>query len=308
MKLVSLVFSFRNESDNILEMVTRVENLFAILPDYHCELIYVNDLSTDDSLSLLRSLRDAGKPIKILNMSRRFGVTPCVLEGMKFAKGDAIVYLDSDLQDPPELISEMLKCYEAGFDVVHTKRTKRLGEPKFKIWITNIAYKIINVFSDIDLPQNVGDYKLLSRRAVEHILGLKEYDPYMRGLAIWVGFKQTTIEYVRDPRLHGDTSFPLIGKGPVNEFIRGITSFSAGPLYISFICSVVLFVFAILLALYAVAAKYVGIAAPGSSGIILIMSLMFSFLFMTNGIMGIYIAKIYYQVKGRPRAIVESVE
>ena len=151
MKLLSVVFSFRNEEGNIKELVERVHNSLQNSSSWKYELIFVNDDSTDDSENILLKLQK-NYPIKIINMSRKFGVDPCVLAGFRNAEGEAIVYLHTDLQDPPELIPDLLKKYEEGFDIVHTIRTKRKGETKFRMFVTKIAYYLINILSDINLP------------------------------------------------------------------------------------------------------------------------------------------------------------
>ena len=157
-------------------------------------------------------------------MSRNFGVGPCVLAGFKNSKGDAVIYMDSDLQDPPEIIRELVIEHEKGSEIVHTIRTKRLGESKIKMFLTVIAYKIINYFSDIPLDVNAGDFKLISRKALDKILELSEFRPYIRGLSVWVGYKQAKIYYVREGRSSGISKFSLFGSGPINEFLTGITN------------------------------------------------------------------------------------
>ena len=175
MKLISFVFSFRNEEKNLKNLVDRVHKAVKKTGNWSYELIFVNDDSTDNSEKTLLDLQKEF-PIKIINMSRRFGTNPCTLAGFENCSGDCIIYMDSDLQDPPELITELVKQHEKGFDIVHTKRTKRLGEPKSKLFFTNMAYTIIDKLSDIDLEKNVGDFKLISRRALDKILEQKEYN------------------------------------------------------------------------------------------------------------------------------------
>jgi len=304
--LISFVFSFRNEEENIDELVKRTKKTIDSIKNCHYEMIFVNDASTDNSLQLLQRLQKKF-PIIIINMSRNFGVTPCVLAGFENSNGDAVIYMDSDLQDPPELAKKLISSFRKGFDVVHTTRIKREGEGRFKMWLTKKAYNIINYFSSLHLPENTGDFKLISRRAVNHILSLKEYDPYMRGLSIWVGFKQDFIKYNRDPRFSGTTKFPLLSKNPVNEFIRGLTSYSAAPLYVSLVIGFFTFIISILLILFALFSKIMGISAPGSSGILIFMALFNAIILTTIGLMGIYIARIYYEVKQRPRYIISEV-
>ena len=168
-------------------------------------------------------------------MSRKFGVDPCVLAGFRNCSGDAIIYLHSDQQDPPEIIPELIKKHEEGNEIVHTIRTKRLGESKFRMFITKIAYKTIHSLSDINLPIQAGDYKLISRKAIDHILEQKEFRPYVRGLSVWVGFKQDFIFYEREPRGEGESKMPLLSAGPITDFINGVTSYSLKPLYLGII-------------------------------------------------------------------------
>jgi len=304
--LLSYVFSFRNEEQNIPELVRRVADVTDGMTDIEYEIIFVNDDSTDNSLELLQELQKK-YPITIINMSRRFGVTPCVLAGFAQAKGEAIVYFDTDLQDPPELVPQLVEKFRQGAEVVHTTRTSRKGEGKFKLWLTRQAYRVINLFSDIELPENTGDFKLLSARVVKHVLALDEYDPYMRGLSIWVGFKQDFVYYERDPRWGGETKFPVLSRGPAKEFVRGLTAYSAAPLYVSFIIGLLTCLFALGLIIYALVTKLLGVSAPGASSVLIAVAFFSGIVLITNGVIGIYIARIYYEVKNRPRYIIREI-
>ena len=240
-------------------------------------------------------------------MSRSFGTGPCVLAGLKQANGDAAIYMDSDLQDPPEIIPDLIKKFENGIDVVHTKRTKRLGESKFKMFLTKIAYFAINITSEIPLAVNVGDFKLLSKRVLKHVNSLSEYNPYIRGLSVWIGFKQDYVEYVRQGRFSGKTKFKNLWSGPLPQFLRGITSFSTAPLYIGIIIGIFTILFSLILIVYAVYSKIAGIAIPGSSGVLIAISFFSGIILMSIGIIGIYIARIYEQTQGRPRYIIKNI-
>ena len=307
MKLISFVFSFRNEEKNLKSLIDRVHKSVKKTQNWDYELIFVNDDSTDNSENILLDLQKQF-PIKIINMSRRFGTNPCVLAGFENCSGDCIIYMDSDLQDPPELITELVKQHEKGFDIVHTKRTKRLGEPKFKLFFTNIAYTIIHKLSDINLEKDVGDFKLISKRALDKILEQKEYNPYIRGLSVWVGFKQTYIDYVREAREAGESKFSLFAEGPVTQFIRGVTSYSLKPLYLGVLLGFFAFLFSILLIIYAFYAKASGIAVPGTTGILIVISFFSGALLSTIGIMGIYLARIFEQTKGRTRYVIKDIK
>ena len=307
MKLISLIFSFKNEEKNLDELVKRVHNTISKLNNYDYELIFVNDASDDNSEKILNNLQKTF-PITIINMSRTFGVGPCVLAGFKHAQGDCIIYMDSDLQDPPELIEKLIIEFENGSDIVHTIRTERLGESKFKLIVTKIAYKIINFLSDIKLPIEAGDFKLISKKALEKILKQKEFRPYIRGLSVWVGFKQTYVNYVRDARSQGSTKFPLFSAGPVSQFISGVTAYSLKPLYFGILVGMFSIVFSICLIIYALYMKFTNIAVPGTAGIIITISFFSGIVLLTLGIIGLYLARIFEEVRGIDSYIIKEIK
>ncbi len=303
--LISVVFSFRNEEKVISELVRRTVDVLVRLGPY--ELIFVNDASTDSSADVLQSLRATNDDIKIINMSRRFGVTPCVIAGMAEAKGDVVIYMDSDLQDPPEIIPELLRKWKEGAEVVHTVRTKRHGESLLKMWVTVFAYKMINAFSDIDFYENAGDFKLLSRRAVAELLKLNEHDPYLRGLSFWIGFSQAVVRYERDPRFSGDSKFGLFRSvNPYKEFVRGITSFSGAPLYFALILGFFVSIVSFLALGYVLLNKLMGFNMPGWTAIMAATLFLSGVILFTIGILGVYLGRIYEQLRGRPRYIVDN--
>ena len=305
MKLISLVFSFKNEELNLKELVLRIEKSLEKLKNWNYEFIFVNDASTDGSETILLELQK-NHPITIINMSRTFGEMPCFLAGFKHASGDAIVYMPSDLQDPPELIPNLITEYEKGFDVVHTIRSKRLGESGFKMFLTNVAYKIINYFSEIELPINAGDFKLVSKRALKNILEQKEFR-YMRGLSVWVGYKQAFVKYVRQPRFAGTTKYSLFGPGPIKEFINGVTSYSLKPLYIGLLLGFVSFLIAIIILIYTLLLKITGNSVPGLALIYTTISFFSGSILLTLGVLGIYLARIFEETRSRQSYIIKDI-
>jgi len=307
MKLVSIVFSFRNEEKNLKELISRVDTAFKKIKNYKYELIFVNDDSNDNSEKILEELQESYM-IKIINMSRTFGVGPCVLAGFKHSSGDCVVYLDSDLQDPPEVIPKLLTEFEKGHDVVHTVREKRLGESGIKLFFTKLAYKTINRLSEIDLPIEAGDFKLISKRVLQKILSQKEFRPYVRGLSVWVGYKQSFVYYTREARAHGKSKFSLFSKGPITEFINGVTSYSLKPLYIGIFLGFFSLLFSVALIAYAFYAKFNDLAIPGTTGILIAVSFFSGILLFTLGIMGIYIARIFEQARGREKYIIKEIK
>lgn len=302
---LSVIFSFRNEEDVLDELANRViTSINKVGCDY--ELIFVNDDSTDRSLEILRDLAEQNDRIKVITMSRRFGVHPCVLAGLRYASGDVVVYMDADLQDPPELISAMVDKYRMGADVVNMTRSERRGESTMKMWITKMAYKTINALSDIPIPENTGDFKLLSRRVVDNLLSLQESDPFMRGLVYWVGFRQDSIEYVREIRFAGDTHFSIFGSGPIKEFIRGATSFSVAPLYLSLIIGLISTAVSFIMLASILVQKIMGMNLPGWTAIMSAILFIGGTLHLCFGLTGVYVGKIHIQARNRPLYIVQS--
>ena len=299
--LVSIVFSFRNEAENLPELIRQVgEVLESCMIDY--ELIFVNDCSSDASPDILKGLCAKDKRIKIVNLSRRFGYNQGFLIGIKYAAGDIVITMDADLQDPPQLIPQMIEKYRQGADVVHTVRSDRKGESVVKSGLTRMAYKLIRLVAGLDLIENAGNFKLFSRRAVDRMAQFDEKEPYFRGLAAWVGFEQVQVSYVRQKRFAGKTHFPILrSTGPIKEFINGLTSFSMLPLVAPIILT--LFGFMVWLTV-TVALLLTGSLIENLPLAIVSLAVLMNMFFI--GIMGIYIHKIWNEVNSRPLGIVES--
>jgi len=312
--LFSIVFSFRNEAEVLEELIKRVRAVMGQLAfDY--EMIFVNDDSTDASLEVLLKEREKDANIKIINMSRRFGVHQCALAGLRATSGDAVVYMDCDLQDPPEVIPAMVEKWRKGAEIVHTTRTKRKGESRIKLFLTGMAYRFLNLISETKILPNSGDFKLLSRRAVNELVKLEEnelvkleeYDPFMRGLVHWIGFKQENIYYEREPRHKGRTHFPLLGWGPMKEFERGVITFSAAPLrlslFLGFAISFLSFACFIIILLN----KLLGWNdLPGWTAIMSSIFFLNGIVLFTIGVFGLYLGRIYRDVAKRPNYIIRS--
>ena len=298
--LLSIIFSFRNEEDVLSELIRRVN---AVLSEQQVdyELIFVNDDSNDGSQDLLINERAKNPRIKIINMSRRFGVSECVMAGMVYASGDAIVHMDTDLQDPPEVIPELIAKWQAGADVVYTVRTKRDGENPLKMLLTRMAYRAINAASEIDLPVNAGDFRLLDRKVSDRFLKLEEKDPYTRGLIPWLGGRQEAVYYQREARAGGEAHFSMFRNlNPYKTFISGLTSFSMAPIFLTILLGGgvggLSLVWLLLLGS--------GVVEGGAwvSFILLLWgSLMFSL-----GFVGIYVGRTYKDVRGRPAYIIKD--
>jgi len=302
---LSVVFSFRNEEQGLDELLARMRQVLDPLPLSY-ELIFVNDDSSDRSLDILTGYRESDKRIKIVTMSRRFGFYPCVMAGFANASGDAVVYMATDLQDPPELLPEMIEKFRQGADVVNTVRTKRLGESRLKMWLTRKAYRIINLASDVELPENMGDFKLLSRRVLDHLLALDERDPYLRGIVRWLGFRQETVSYERPARFSGSTHFPLFGRAPAEEFVRGITAFTAAPLYLVLLYGFLISLLSFLYLFIVILQKFLGFNLPGWTAIMATILFLGGNILLAIGFLGLYIGRIYRQIQHRPRYIIKD--
>jgi dolichol-phosphate mannosyltransferase len=296
--LLSIVLSFRNEADLLQELTSR---LTRVLEQSGCrhELIFVDDASTDGSEGVLRSIAAQDARVRVIRMSRRFGPSECVFAGLRHAAGDAAVFMDTDLQDPPELLPALIARWRDGADVVHTVRTRRLGESRMKMAFTGLAYRLIRALADIDLQVEAGDFKLLSRRAVDALLSTNEVDPYLRGLAVWVGFRQESVSYERQPRGAGVSHFPFFSPNPWRTVLSGLTSFSVLPLLIWGPLGLLL-----------CAASLPGLimAAAGSgSQTLLIVSLVLllgGLQMMALGVIGLYVARVFRQSRARPAYII----
>jgi len=298
MALISVVLSFRNEAPLIPELIARVTGALAQTDCAH-ELIFVNDASTDQSLEILTTHAAADPRIKVITMSRRFGPSECVLAGLRYAQGDAAIFMDTDLQDPPELLPTLIKCWQDGSDVVHTVRTARAAESAVKMALTRVAYRLIRAISDLDLRVEAGDFKLLSRRAVQAVLTLPETDPYLRGLAVWVGFRQEYIPYERAPRAAGVTHFPFFSPNPWRTVLSGLTSFSVTPLLIWGPLGA-----AVMLAGLGALVWSLMVDATSWQWVLTAVLILSGMQLLGLGVIGLYLARVYRDGRRRPAYVV----
>ena len=304
--LLSVVLSFRNEVEVIPELLRRLTGVLTALPIEY-ELIFVNDASVDDSLGFLTREASRDRHLRIITMSRRFGPVECAMAGLAFAKGAAVVLIDADLQDPPELIPSLVDRWREGADVVYTVRAARRGDSLVRRSVTRAAYRILQAVANIDLPVEAGDFRLMSRRVVDELLKLPERTPYLRGLVPWVGFKQVPVYYERQPRFAGRTHFPLFSLNPWRTFLAGLTSFSTAPLVVLFPLGLTLMVGSTFGVALLTASRIWGTSAPLWWWVALGLALLGGAQVTALGIIGLYLARMYDDVRGRPRYIVGSV-
>ena len=303
--LISVVFSFRNERQNIPTLITRLDAMFA-RTDVNYELLFVNDASDDGSLEALIDQRARNPRVKVINMSRRFGVSECARAGMTASSGDATIIMDADLQDPPELIPQLIDKWRAGADVVHTVRTRRHGESAVKMMLTRLAYRIIHMGSSIELPVDAGDFKLLSRPALNHLLALRESDPYIRGLVVWIGFQQAFVPYERDARHAGSTHFPFFSRNPWKTFAMGLTSFSFMPLFATIALALAAIACATIVVLFVVLRQLIDHDVSATVALFAAMLVFWATTLAAIAAVSLYVIRIYKDVRNRPQYVVAS--
>lgn len=269
------------------------------------EIIFVNDGSSDKSCQEITKICEADKKIKLINFSRNFGHQLAITAGMDYAKGNAIVVIDADLQDPPSVILDMIKKWEEGYQVVYGKRKKRLGESVFKKVTASVFYRFLNNMSTIDMPKDVGDFRLIDRVVLDKLKTLPEHNRYVRGIIAWLGFNQTSVEFVRNSRELGETKYPL--KKMLQLASDGIVSFSAKPLKLATYIGTFTLCGSSIYLLYLIYRKFFTTKYIMSICFMLPISLIFnSIILICLGIIGEYIARIYDEAKGRPLYIVSS--
>jgi glycosyltransferase involved in cell wall biosynthesis len=296
---------------DFLSVIVPVYNEAAVLDEFHSQLrevlgatdcdfevIYIDDGSTDDSLAMLSAIRADEDTVAIIELSRNFGKEVALSAGLDHARGDAVVVIDADLQDPPELIHTFLREWRAGYDVVYGKRVDRRGESRMKILTAKWFYRTLNYLSEVEIPEDVGDFRLLSRRAVDALVSLPERHRYMKGLYAWIGFPQKSIPYVRQPREAGQTKWNYWRLW--NFALEGITSFSDVPLKIATYIGVLTSGVAIFYGLFLFIRTLIwGNPVPGYPSLIIVMLFLGGIQLICLGIIGEYLARTYAESKSR---------
>ena len=248
MKKISIVIPMYNEHEIANMCYKRINEVIKQLNNYEYEIIFINDGSKDNTQLILEEIAKEDKNVKILSFSRNFGHQAAVTAGIKYVTGDAIVIMDADLQDPPELIPDMLKLWEDGNEVIYGKRKARKGESLFKLMTAKMFYNTLNALSDVDIPKDTGDFRLVDRKVVDTINNLPEHNKFLRGFFSWVGFMQYAYEYERQERKAGKTKYPL--KKMLKLASDGIVSFSTKPLKIVGGLGIITIIISIIILIY----------------------------------------------------------
>lgn len=298
MKKVSVVIPMYYEEQVAEECYKRTSKVLKEISDkYNHEIIFVNDGSKDRTLSILEEITKKDEHVKIISFSRNFGHQAAVTAGLKYVTGDAIVIIDADLQDPPELIPEMLKKWEEGYEVIYGKRKTREGESAFKLLTAKAFYSTLNKLSDVEIPKDTGDFRLVDRKVVDVINSLPEHNKFLRGLFSWVGFEQCAFEYERKERFAGKTKYPL--KKMLKLASDGIISFSTKPLKIVGGLGIISVVISIIILIYSILSfvlKWNNLTA-GWTSIMCTMTFLSGTILISLWMIGEYIARIYDETK-----------
>lgn len=305
---VSIVVPVYREESNIKPFLQRTEKVFEKLQSPY-EIIFCLDPSPDNTEQIIMDEIKRNENIRLIKFSRRFGQPAATMAGIHFCKGDVCVVIDVDLQDPPELIEEMLVKWREGYKVVYAKRRSRKGETFLKTWISHFGYRVINNISDVSIPSDTGDFRLMDRRVVDEIKRLNESHGYLRGMVAFVGFKQTFVDYDRDERVSGVTNYNRY-LGSLRIAFNGIVGFSIRPLQLASLLGGLIAAGAFVLGLWILVEKVILHVemTPGLTWTIVLITFLSGVQLLSLGIMGEYVGRIYEEVKRRPQYIVEKTE
>lgn len=300
----SIIVPLYNEELVIEETYKRLTEVMARTGESY-ELVFVNDGSRDKTEQLAKRIIEKDKHVCLINFSRNFGHQTAISAGMDNARGQAVIVIDADLQDPPEVILQMIEKWKEGYDVVYGKRLARKGETVFKKVTAKVFYRFLSSLTNIDIPTDTGDFRLIDRKVCDAMKTIKEKNRYIRGLVSWVGFKQTSVEYVREERFAGETKYPL--KKMLKFASDAVTSFSDKPLRIAAYLGNTISIISFLYLLYVVIRKLtVGDFGEGWASIVAISLFFNGVVLVVLGIIGEYIGRIYDECKNRPLYIIDE--
>lgn len=309
--VVSIVVPLYDEAENVAPLLDRIRGVVdALSSEYEFEIVLVNDGSTDGTATAVRRAMERYRNVVLVSLSRNFGHQLAATAGLEVANGDAVVLMDGDLQDPPELVEAFLRKWRLGYDVVYAVRRTRPGESRFKLFTARAFYRIIKRLTNVAIPVDAGDFRLMSRRVVEALRRSPERNRFLRGMVSWVGFNQAAVEYDRDVRYSGTTKYPLTKM--IRFAMDGIISFSDIPLrlasYFGFGVSAVAFIYAV----YVIVSKLLNVKplayTPGWASTIVAVLFLGGVQLMSLGILGEYLGRVYDEVKGRPLYLINDIE
>ncbi len=306
MKKISIVIPVYNEQEVIKTSYLRIKKVIEDLEQYDYEMILVNDGSNDKTLEILQKIAQENKKVKIISFTRNFGHQAAVTAGLKFITGEAIVIIDADLQDPPERLPEMIQLWEQGNEVIYGQRKIRRGESPFKLLTAKMFYHTLNVLSDVEIPKDTGDFRLVDRKVVDVINELPEHNKFLRGLFSWVGFKQKAYLYERQERQAGKTKYPFRKMWKLAS--DGIISFSTKPLKLVGGLGILTIVLSIGILIYSLISYAFNLnnLAAGWTSIMVAITLFSGVQLLSIWIISEYIARIYDETRNRPQYIIDK--
>ena len=300
----SFVVPVFNERETLDELYRRLVPVLDGL-DGPAEVVFVDDGSTDGSYELMLSLHERDERFKLVRLSRNFGHQIALTAGLDHARGNAVVMMDADLQDPPEVALELAKRWREGYAVVYAVRERRERETRTKLVTAKLYYRLLGRLTDIDIPRDTGDFRLVDRRALRAMTSMREHNRYLRGMSAWVGFDQTGVQYVRDGRYAGNSKFSM--RKMLRFALDGLVSFSTAPLRLTLNLGFLVSVVAFLLGFAAILVKVFDVyAVPGWASLVVVIALLGGVQLTVLGVMGEYVAQIHEEVKRRPLYLVRD--
>lgn len=305
MKLITILIPCYNEENSLNLLYERLQNMTSQLSQYRFQILLVNDGSKDNTLAKMQELHTKDSTVSYLSLSRNFGKENAMLAGLDFAEGDAVILLDADLQDPPELIPQMIEEWEKGYDDVYARRRSRAGETWFKKASAYWYYRILQKFADIDIPSDVGDFRLLDRQAVDALCSLRERQRYTKGLFSWIGYNKKELLFDREPRAAGNSKMNFLKL--FGLAVDGITSFSVAPLRLASVLGIIISTIAFVYLIFVIAKTLLfGDPVAGYPSMISIILFMGGIQLIVLGIIGEYVGRIFYESKRRPDYLVSE--
>jgi len=305
MKKISIIVPAYNEEESLPFLYERLTNLIDSIENYEFEVLFINDGSKDKTLDIIKELRQKDERFCYVNLSRNFGKEVAMMAGLDYAKGDAVIFIDADLQDPPELIPELIKYWEEGYDDVYAKRKSRDGETFLKKFTSKMYYKVLQRMSRVEIQEDTGDFRLLDRRCVNALRKLRESQRCSKSMFSWIGYKKKEVLFDRDARIAGKTKWNY--KKLVDLAIDGITSFTTSPLRLATYISIPTFIMLAVYFIYVIAKCFIVNDAIHAYQAIILLILFFSGIqILLFGIVGEYLGRIFNETKNRPLYLVDE--
>ena len=305
MKKISIIIPAYNEQESLPLLYDRMEKLMNDMQNYEFEILFVNDGSKDKTLEIIKDMRQKDNRICYVDFSRNFGKEIAMIAGLDYATGDCVVFMDADLQDPPELIPELVKYWEEGYDDVYAKRRSRKGETWLKKFTSKAYYRVLQHLTKVEIQEDTGDFRLLDRRCVNALKKLRESQRNTKSMFSWIGYKKKEVLYDRDPRVAGKTKWNYIKL--IDLAIDGITSFTTSPLRLATYISIPTFIVLFIYFIYVIAKSIVIQEAIQAYQAIILLILFFSGIqILLFGILGEYLGRIFNETKNRPLYLVNE--